>query len=152
MLTIRAAAADDEVAVLALLPELFDPPGRRPAAYSARRGAVGFRHAVASPDADVLLAVDGAAVVGMASVYAHYPSMRFGRRAWLEDLVVTAARRGEGVGARLLDAVVDWARAHGCTEIELTSAAGRRDAHRFYRTHDLEERQALFHRDLAPGS
>ena len=129
---VRAATAADEPAVLALLEELFDPPGWRPPGYSRERGAIGFHHAVADPDGDVLLAVEDGAIVGLASVYVLHPSMRFARRCWLEDLVVTASRRSWGIGRVLLDAATAWARARDVTELELSSAASRRDAHRFY--------------------
>jgi GNAT superfamily N-acetyltransferase len=132
MLSIRAAAPTDEKPVLALLEELFDPPSRRAPGYTRERGAAGFRHAVSSPDADVLLAVDGDPVVGLASVYVVLPSMRFGHRCWLEDLIVTSSRRSEGIGRLLLEAATSGARAHGCTHLELESAAARKDAHRFY--------------------
>jgi GNAT superfamily N-acetyltransferase len=133
MLAVRPATAADEGAVLDLLEELFDPPGATPAGYARERGAAGFRWAVASPDADVLLGLDGERLVGFASVYVLFPAMRFGRRCWLEDLVVTRAVRSRGAGRRLLDAATEWARAHGCTELGLASAAARKDAHRFYR-------------------
>ena len=80
----------------------------------------------------MLLALDGEAVVGLASVYLDLPFIRFGRRCWLQDLVVTSSRRSEGIGRLLLEAATDWARQRGCTHLELASGAGRRDAHRFY--------------------
>jgi len=87
---LRTAIPDDEAAVLRLVEELFEPPGRRPPGYSPERASTGFQHAVAEPHADVLLALDGDALIGFASVYAEFPSIRFGRRCWLEDLVVTS--------------------------------------------------------------
>jgi GNAT superfamily N-acetyltransferase len=131
--TVRPATAADEDAVVDLLAELFDPPGATPAGYGRERGSAGFRWAVASPDADALLALDDGRLVGFASVYVLFPGMRFGRRCWLEDLVVTRTVRSRGVGRRLLDAASEWARAHGCPELGLASAAARKDAHRFYR-------------------
>jgi GNAT superfamily N-acetyltransferase len=132
MLSVRVATTEDEAPVLALLEELFEPPGRRARGYTPERGAAAFRHAVATPDADVLLAGDGARILGLASVYVALLSMRFGRRCWLEDLVVTSSRRGERIGRLLLDAATSWARTHGCTHLELESASARKDAHRFY--------------------
>ncbi len=138
---VRAATSADEPAVLQLLEELFDPPGWRPPGYSRERGAAGFRHAVADADADVLLAVEGGAVVGLASVYLLYPSMRFARRGWLEDLVVAARWRSQGIGRALLEAATAWARERGATELELSSAASRRDAHRFYLANGMSASQ-----------
>jgi GNAT superfamily N-acetyltransferase len=136
-LAIRAATVGDEPAVLDLLEVLFEPPGVRPPGYARERAAVAFRHAVESDDADVLLGLDGDAVVGLASVYVLFPSMRFGRRCWLEDLVVRPAQRSKGVGRQLLDAATSWGQARGCPLLELTSAAARTDAHRFYRANGM---------------
>ena len=118
--------------MLTLLEELFEPPGGRAPGYTVERGREGFRWAIGREDADVLLALDGDTIVGLASVYADILSIRYGQRCWLQDLVVAASYRGRGVGARLLDAATEWAQARGCTHLELTSGAGRKDAHRFY--------------------
>ena len=84
------------------------------------------------PDAAILLAQDGDSVVGLASLYLDPPFIRFGKRCWLQDLVVTSSRRSEGIGGLLLEAATEWARQRGCTHLELASGAGRTDAHRFY--------------------
>jgi GNAT superfamily N-acetyltransferase len=132
VLTVRPATVVDETPALDLLEELFAPPASRAPGYRRERAAAAFQDVVASTDGDVLLAVDDGRPVGLASVYVDLVSMRFGRRCWLEDLVVTASARNRGVGRRLLDAATEWARAHGCTHLGLVSAAARGDAHRFY--------------------
>ncbi len=149
-MTIRTATPADEDVVLTLFEELFDPPGGRPRDYTRVRGAAGFRHALATPDADLLLAVaDDGAIVGLASVYVDLESIRFGRRCWLEDLVVTARRRSQGIGRRLLDAATAWARERGCTHLQLNSAARRKDAHRFYLANGMSQTSLNFGRELA---
>jgi GNAT superfamily N-acetyltransferase len=132
MLSVRPATLADERTALYLIEELFEPPGSRPPGYRRERAEAAFRHAVEQPEADVLLAVDGDRQLGLASVYVDVLTIRFGRRCWLEDLVVTASERGRGIGRRLLDAASEWARAHRCTHLGLVSAAARHDAHRFY--------------------
>ncbi|HUF53013.1 MAG TPA: GNAT family N-acetyltransferase [Dehalococcoidia bacterium] len=131
-ITIRPASLTDEELVLDLLEQLFDPPGGPPPDYTRERGSLGLRWAIEQDHADVLLAFDGARLVGMASVYADIESIRFGHRCWLQDLVVEKAVRSSGVGKTLLDAASAWAREHGCTHLELASGMGRTDAHRFY--------------------
>jgi GNAT superfamily N-acetyltransferase len=118
--------------VLNLIEELFVPPGGFPGGYTRERGTDGFRHAVDNPDADVLIALDGGRVVGIATVYKDYLSIRDGWRCWLQDLVVTSASRSQGVGSRLLAAAADWARERECTHLDLASGLARADAHRFY--------------------
>ncbi len=98
------------------------------------------------PDCDVLLAVEGDAVVGMASVYVDYLSIRDGWRCWLQDLVVTSSHRSRGVGKALLDAATEWARERGCTHLELNSGVGRADAHRFYLREGMTQGSLSFRR------
>lgn len=130
---------EDEAAALALIEELFEPPGVRAPGYTDERGRAGFKHAVHDRDADVLLALDGDRAVGLASVYADILSIRYGPRCWLQDLIVTSSYRGRGVGATLLDAANEWARDRGCTHLELSSGEGRKDAHRFYRAQGMSQ-------------
>jgi len=137
--TVRAATLDDEVAVLALLEELFEPPGVKATGYTVARGQLGFRAAVQDADAEVLLAVDSGRIVGLASVYADIQSIRYGQRCWLQDLVVTSEYRSRKVGQQLLAAATEWAREHGCTHLELASGAGRADAHRFYKREGMSQ-------------
>jgi len=92
---------------------------------------------VQHPDADVLLALDADSIVGLASVYLDPPFIRFGKRCWLQDLVVVSSWRSQGVGTLLLNAATDWARERACTHMELASGAGRKDAHRFYRAQGM---------------
>ncbi len=132
-ITVRPATAAEDNAVLDLIEELFQPPGARPPGYTRERARLGFRWAVENPDADVLLALEGDRIaVGLASVYLDFPSMRYGWRCWLQDLVVAAPERSRGIGKLLLDAATRWARQRGCTHLELGSGIGRIDAHRFY--------------------
>jgi GNAT superfamily N-acetyltransferase len=128
---------EDEAAALALIEELFEPPGVRAPGYTEERGRAGFKYAVHDRDAEVLLAVEGERVVGLASVYADILSIRYGPRCWVQDLIVTASRRGRGVGGKLLDAASEWARERGCTHLELSSGEGRKGAHRFYRAQGM---------------
>ena len=148
---IRTATLADEEAVLALLPQLFEAPGSRPPGYTDKRGRAGIRWAVERPDADILLALDSDALVGLASVYADIQSIRYGKRCWLQDLVVSKEARGRGIGRALLDAATEWARERGSTHLQLSSGMGRVDAHRFYRRQGMSD-QYVFERWIGdPG-
>ena len=147
-ITIRPAGLADEPAVLALLEELFEPPGGFPHGYTLDRGRQGFRYAVSQKHADVLLAVEGSRIIGMASVYKDYFSIRDGWRCWLQDLVVTKSVRSRGAGRALLDAATAWARQQSCTHLDLSSGLGREDAHRFYLREGMERGSYNFRRRI----
>ena len=71
-------------------------------------------------------------------------SVRFGYRAWIEDLAVAPDRRSAGIGKALLDAARAWARGRGATHLELDSAEARADAHRFYEREGAQYRSISF--------
>jgi GNAT superfamily N-acetyltransferase len=144
---------------------LFAPPGAKPAAWDPKRAAVALRQAIESHDACVLLAQEttnvppassasrpgaagsseGLPLIGFATVYQDLHSVRYGYRAWVEDLAVDPAQRSKGIGKALLAAARDWARERGATHLELDSAEPRTDAHRFY------EREGAAYRSISFG-
>jgi GNAT superfamily N-acetyltransferase len=131
--SVRAAAPGEERLVLRLYEWLFAPPGSKPAAWDPKRAAVALRQAIESHDACVLVAeAEDGNLVGFCTAYQDLHSVRFGYRAWIEDLAVDPARRSAGIGKALLDAAKDWARERGATHLELDSGEARTDAHRFY--------------------
>jgi GNAT superfamily N-acetyltransferase len=129
---VRAAEPGEEAAVLELYEWLFAPPGSKPSQWDPKRAAVAPRLAIESHDAVVLLGDDAGELVGLCTAYQDIHSVRFGYRAWIEDLAVHPERRSEGIGKALLDAAKAWARERGATHLELDSGDGRLDAHRFY--------------------
>jgi GNAT superfamily N-acetyltransferase len=126
---IRAAQAADIDAVLAAYQWLFDPPGSQPPMWDPERAAERLAAAIEGEDSEVLVEDS---IAGFCTVYYDLESVRFGRRAWVEDLAVDPARRSTGIGKALLDAAKDWARERGASHLELDSAEVRADAHRFY--------------------
>jgi GNAT superfamily N-acetyltransferase len=132
---VRAARPGEEEAIVPLYEWLFAAPGSVPAQWDPKRAAVALREAIASHDAAVLVAVDDREperFVGFCTAYQDLHSVRYGYRAWVEDLAVDPGERSRGIGKLLLDAAKDWARERGATHLELDSANTRADAHRFY--------------------
>jgi GNAT superfamily N-acetyltransferase len=129
---VRAAEPGEEEAILDLYEWLFAPPGSWPSQWELRRAKVALRQAIDSHDSAVLLADEGGELVGLCTAYQDIHSVRYGYRAWVEDLAVHPEHRSEGVGKDLLDAAKAWARERGATHLELDSGDARHDAHRFY--------------------
>lgn len=108
MLTIRKAEKADCPALLALIKEL--------AVYEKEPDAVtvsmeefvesGFGQ---QPVWGAFVAERERNIVGMALYYIRYSTWK-GRRLYLEDLIVTAAERGAGVGKMLLDQTIAFAK------------------------------------------
>jgi ribosomal protein S18 acetylase RimI-like enzyme len=53
-------------------------------------------------------------------------------RAWIEDVIVDGAARGQRIGEALITAMIDAAREHGCATVDLTSRPSRQAANRLY--------------------
>ncbi len=94
---IRAARPGEEESLLAAWEWLFEPPGQRPAAWEEGGARAALRAAIDSRDALVLLAVaEGEGVVGICTVYCTIHAIRFGPRAWVEELAVHPEMRSQG--------------------------------------------------------
>lgn len=91
-----------------------------------------FQDLIASPSHDMLLAIDdNGKIQGIATLSIIMgPIVR--KIAYLEDFVTDSSMRGQGVGTLLWDAMLDWAREKGCTELNFTSGIGREAAWKFY--------------------
>ena len=129
---IRPARSDEAVALVATYEWLFAPPGSRPPMWDPERAAERLRALLDGDHGCVFVAGTEGAVVGICTVALDLDSVRFGQRAWVEDLAVHYDHRSAGHGKELLDAAKDWARSRGATHLELDSGEARADAHRFY--------------------
>ena len=129
---IRTARPDEVPTVVAAYEWLFAPPGSCPPMWDAELAQQRLGEAIASQTSEVLVAEAAGGVAGFCTVYLELHSVRFGRRAWVEDLAVDPSQRSSGLGKALLDAAKDWARERGASHLELDSGDARVDAHRFY--------------------
>jgi len=76
-------------------------------------------------------AEDGAIVGSLTLCTFRIPT---GIRAWIEDVVVDDAARGQGAGKALTLAALDEARRRGASTVDLTSRPSRQAANRLYQT------------------
>jgi GNAT superfamily N-acetyltransferase len=133
---IRAARPDEVQELVAAYDWLFAPPGSVPPMWDPAAGAERLAEAIDGDGAAVFVAEVGGVIAGFVTVYDEFNSVRFGHRAWVEDLAVDPDHRSQGLGKALLDAAKAWGRERGATHLELDSAMTRPDAHRFYERED----------------
>lgn len=96
---------------------------------------------IESPYHDILLAVNEKdEVVAMAIMSVVMTTLE--RNAYLEDLVVSSACRGQGIGGKMLEAIKEWGRQKGCRRLEFTSSSREKKegAMGFYESHGAEVR------------
>jgi GNAT superfamily N-acetyltransferase len=129
---IRPAREDEVAPLVGAYDWLFAPPGSMPPQWDPDRAADRLRALIAASDGEVLVADDDGKIVGICTVKLDIESVRFGQRAWVEDLAVHPDHRSAGHGKALLDAAKDWGRERGASHLELDSGEARTDAHRFY--------------------
>jgi ribosomal protein S18 acetylase RimI-like enzyme len=87
-----------------------------------------------APDAAVFVAEENADVIGYAYVAVEsydYMALR-GPAGVLHDIVVDPECRSRGVGRRLLDAVLEYARSRGLSQLVLSTAERNEAAQRFF--------------------
>jgi ribosomal protein S18 acetylase RimI-like enzyme len=140
---VRPAGPGDEPAVVDLIQELavtFDEPTTIDEHY--------VRHFLASPVSDVLLAFDDDAAVGLLS-YALVPGLfHAADSAFIESLVVTEGRRGEGIGRLLLQTAMRLLEAAGCAEISVSTGAENEAVQKLYFEVGLTEASLLLEKHL----
>ena len=75
--------------------------------------------------------VDGE-IVGMVSLLFTISTAEGTKACWLEDMVVRPEQRGKGLGTRLLEHAIHYAKAHGFSRITLLTDPTNEGAIRFY--------------------
>jgi len=135
-ITLAEAASDELVqAVARLLPLLSSSPPPTSSVLAALIDSTG---------SDLFVArVDGA-IVGVLTL-STYPTLT-GTKAWIDDVIVSEAARGHGVGEALNRAAIDTARERGITSIDLTSRPSREAANRLYQRIGFEQRTTNVYR------
>jgi len=140
-ITIDPAVADDIDALVKLLALLFSIEQDFTPDDAAQRYGLELLLGD-SPRAQVFVArTADRQVVGMVSAQLVISTAVGGASAWIEDLVVSEAFRGRGVGQALLGNAREWAAANGARRIQLLADAGNIPALRFYQHLDWQATQ-----------
>jgi GNAT superfamily N-acetyltransferase len=141
-MTVRPACFADYEALTALFDELDEFHRRaRPDFFQPFTGPARTREQLerwlVDPDSTVLVAENEAGVVGLALLLTRpqsaFPGAVPRKVIEIDNLVVRADQRGKGIGQRLLEAAVEWARQHRATHVEVAVHAFNGRARRFYR-------------------
>ena len=107
------------MAVTGLLVEFRDWWGRATPSSASFRSSVD--RLIGDPDTEFLLAsaARDAAPAGVRQLRFRFSVWHAAQDCWLEDLFVREAARGAGLGAALVEAALERARARGCARVEL---------------------------------
>ncbi|MCW8108571.1 GNAT family N-acetyltransferase [Alteromonas ponticola] len=64
--------------------------------------------------------------------------LAWGKHFYIDDFVTREGMRSQGVGERLLNFCIEYAKANGCKSLHLDSGVQRFAAHRFYLRHKMD--------------
>jgi len=142
------------VAATSATPELVDAFARlipQLSRSSPPPTAAELQAMIDAPGTSVLVATaDDDTVLGTLTLVAF--RIPTGVRAWIEDVVVDEAARGQGVGEALTNHALDVARAAGAKTVDLTSRPSREAANRLYQRLGFTLRETNVYRyDLEAG-
>jgi GNAT superfamily N-acetyltransferase len=124
-LTIRRARTTDAAALAELSGQLGYPATPTQIKERLRRLAPASKHAVFVAESAE------AGVIGWIHVSVTH-LLEGDTRAEVNGLVVADAHRSLGAGAKLIEAAEQWARKHGCKNVNVRSNVIRERAHLFY--------------------
>ncbi|HET7435204.1 MAG TPA: GNAT family N-acetyltransferase [Thermoanaerobaculia bacterium] len=135
---IRPATSDDARAIAVLMTQL-----------GYEQNETTARQRLAANDGAVLVFVEGDAILGCIQL-ATRMSLESGAFGEIAALVVDEAARGRKIGARLVDAAVEWAREQGFPKLRVRTNVVRGRAHQFYESNgfQLAKSQRVYDRDV----
>jgi ribosomal protein S18 acetylase RimI-like enzyme len=141
MITVRTAASADVEQMAELLKELFAIEADF--VFDRDKQIQGLRLLLESGKDRVFIAESGGRAVGMCSVQTLISTAEGGLVGLLEDLIVTAAFRRQGIGEKLLAAAVDWAERQGFKRLQLLADKNNLPALAFYEKQAWRQTQLI---------
>lgn len=129
---IRLAAPGDLAGLASLLAEHERHYGHEPAAGAAEAGAAWLLSMQPGSPFTLVAGEGDAGLLGFAISSLFFPAARLTKGLFLKELYVSAAARGRGIGAALLDRLAALALQQGCSRIFWTTNPGNDGAQRLY--------------------
>jgi len=134
VMKIEVAQISDIPELCVLLESLFS----QEAEFKPDRNAQirGLRSVIDNEDVgDILVVRESDNIIAMLNLLYTVSTALGGRVGILEDMVVSSAGRGSGIGSKLLERALEFAREKGCQRITLLTDHDNNGAHRFYQKH-----------------
>jgi ribosomal protein S18 acetylase RimI-like enzyme len=107
-----------------------------------------FRRALVEPGFRAFVADEAGALRGVVTLWLRENLFHAGPVGLIDEVVVDEECRGQGIGSRLLQHVVDLCARLGCAEVEVSTEADNRAAQAFYAKHGFVEESVLLEREL----
>ena len=101
---------------------------------------------------DILVVRQEAGIIAMVNLLYSVSTALGSRVVVLEDMVVLPQFRNQGIGSKLLDYAIQFAKEQGCKRITLLTDYDNYDAHRFYQKHSFSKSSMLTFRLAIEGA
>jgi ribosomal protein S18 acetylase RimI-like enzyme len=143
MITIRTAKSFDIPQLVALLKELFTIEADFN--FDQDKQASGLNLLLESEKDCIFVAelLNDDKVLGMCTVQTLISTAEGGRVGLLEDLIVEADFRNQGIASKLVAAAVDWAQCQGLKRLQLLADKNNLSALNFYEKQGWESTQLV---------
>jgi ribosomal protein S18 acetylase RimI-like enzyme len=103
-----------------------------------------YRELIASDSSHLFLIMDDNQIAGMATVGIYRSPT--GTKAWIEDVAVEKAYRGRGLGRKLTQHAIDFAKSQQADSLMLTSNPSRLAANNLYQSIGFERKETNVYR------
>lgn len=144
---IKAASDNDVPMILGLLYELGRPKPQTDSDVDTFRKLV--TKYVKDSDKDILLAeIDGMKIVGMASIMFLSRLNQKNFEMYIPELIVLEKFQNQGMGKKLIDSCISFAKQKKCHRIRLESGNQRLNSHQFYNRLGFEQSALSFSKTL----
>ena len=98
---------------------------------------------------DILVARKSGKIIGMVNLVYTVSTALGGRVGLLEDMVISREYQGLGVGSKLINHTIKFAKERGCKRITLLTDHDNTEAHHFYQQHEFSRSpMVVFRRSL----
>lgn len=152
--TVRLAKAEDLKRVQELNHQLFLSDARHfddlNTNWPYEEGEAYFRKRIAGQEGVCLVAERDGIIVGY--VIGGWSHLNFsaykGKRAELENICMAEEARSQGVGALLVDALMEWCRRNGATHVMVDAYAPNLNAIKFYEAQGFEPYSTVLWREI----
>ena len=148
-LIIRKAKREELAELVRLLQEGSREPSEAPGSPLVPEYAAAFERIDADPSHELLVAeLDGKLVGTLQLTLVQYLNLRGKRVGFIEAVRVAEAQRRGGIATAMLNDAMARAKAHGCSEVRLTSHPSREAAHRLYAKLGFKATHTGFRREI----
>src|SRR2546422_4219169 len=146
MLVIRNASTSDIPIILDLLYELGRPRPQKD--RDVDEFSMLVINYLSEPNKKIILAEYDNKIVGMVSMMLIARLNRKNLELYIPELIVGKDYQNKGIGKKLIESCIDFAKKNKCHRIRLESGNQRKDSHLFYKKLGFEQSSLSFTKNL----